>query len=66
MTRYLQDNAKQWKGMSRWEAQLEANRIGIAFWGTSAGTGGQCRGSRREHHPLPRRRSLACAPGRYA
>jgi hypothetical protein len=37
---YLQDNAKRWKGMSRWDAELEANRIGIAFWAIQPGPEG--------------------------
>lgn len=37
---YLQDIAGRWKGMSRWNAELEANRIGIAFWALQRGPEG--------------------------
>ena len=38
---YLQDVAKRWKGMSGWAAELEANRIGIAFWSLQPGPEGK-------------------------
>ncbi|MCC2976659.1 hypothetical protein LK533_08215 [Sphingomonas sp. PL-96] len=38
---YLQDVAKRWKGMSGWDAELEANRIGIAFWSLQPGAEGK-------------------------
>lgn len=38
---YLQDVAKRWKGMSGWDAELEANRIGIAFWSLQPGPEGR-------------------------
>ena len=29
---YLQDMSGRWNGMDRWESEVEANRIAIAFW----------------------------------
>ena len=37
---YLQDVAGRWKTMSKWDAELEANRIGIAFWSLQPGPEG--------------------------
>ena len=38
---YLQDISKRWEGMSGWNAELEANRIGIAFWSLQPGPEGK-------------------------
>jgi hypothetical protein len=38
---YLQDVAGRWKRMSGWDAELEANRIGIAFWSLQPGPEGR-------------------------
>jgi len=38
---YLQDVSGRWRALSRWDAELEANRIGVAFWIMQRGAEGR-------------------------
>jgi hypothetical protein len=38
---YLQNVAGRWKAMRSWDSELEANRIGIAFWSLQPGPEGK-------------------------